>query len=364
MNLLESMPGEKYLIVLTDGVTNENVRGDYWRDITAEAVTNKIAWTSIAVGADADVRLLNNLAQWAGGNCFVCMASDEIPQVFVREARAIKRLSTAKPKPFQPLPGPAVNLLKEMTVAEMPMLQGRVHAIVKPGADSLLLGDNGSPLLSQWQFGIGKVAAFTSDAKNSWAREWLSWKKYSVFWTQVIQSVLRPSHPFHVQVKSRSSDGKTVFCFVVEDERGLPVNDLVCTGKFLDAVGDDGTRKIAWKAVRPGEYEASVAVPADKERKLVLLSLQQGSDKTIRYCAYLSSDFATEAGGSGPDMASLEAIATAGAGLCTSSPGDIAKDVTTGGSKTIRDRQPLWGYLIILAISLWPVDLLFRRLFA
>jgi hypothetical protein len=94
----------------------------------------------------------------------------------------------------------------------------------------------------------------------------------------------------------------------------------------------------------------------------VSFSLQQTPDKAINYCAIVSRDLATEAGGSGPDMPSLESIAAAGAGICTSSPEDIVKDIAGGGSRIVREKQPVWPYLIMLAISLWPVDLLLRRL--
>ena len=48
----------------------------------------------------------------------------------------------------------------------------RVRALQpRPTADTILKADHGDPLLVRWQYGLGRPAVFTSDAKNRWARE-------------------------------------------------------------------------------------------------------------------------------------------------------------------------------------------------
>ena len=56
----------------------------------------------------------------------------------------------------------------------------------------LVAGKNNDPILAHWQTGLGKAVAFTGDAHNKWAAEWVGSPMYSKFWSQVVRSVSRP----------------------------------------------------------------------------------------------------------------------------------------------------------------------------
>ena len=43
----------------------------------------------------------------------------------------------------------------------------------RPTADTILMADRDDPLLVRWQYGLGRAAVFTSDAKNRWAANWV-----------------------------------------------------------------------------------------------------------------------------------------------------------------------------------------------
>ena len=49
----------------------------------------------------------------------------------------------------------------------------------------------GEPLLARWRQGLGQAVAFTSDAKNRWAVDWLRWPGYAKFWAQLVRSSMR-----------------------------------------------------------------------------------------------------------------------------------------------------------------------------
>jgi len=42
------------------------------------------------------------------------------------------------------------------------------------------------PLLAQWQYGLGRSVAWTSDSTAKWARNWLGWKGFSQFFSQLV----------------------------------------------------------------------------------------------------------------------------------------------------------------------------------
>jgi uncharacterized membrane protein len=61
----------------------------------------------------------------------------------------------------------------------------------------------------EWTYGLGRTMAFTSDAKNRWARDWVGWENYRKFWSQAVRSVLRtvPRSPYAVQTGDRGRQG-------------------------------------------------------------------------------------------------------------------------------------------------------------
>ena len=46
------------------------------------------------------------------------------------------------------------------------------------------------PLLARWQYGLGRAAVFASDAKTRWASDWVTWKGYDKFWTNLSRDLL------------------------------------------------------------------------------------------------------------------------------------------------------------------------------
>ena len=54
-----------------------------------------------------------------------------------------------------------------------PTLSGYVRFETRPTADEILAGGWTDPLLVRWQYGLGRAAVFSSDAKSRWAANWL-----------------------------------------------------------------------------------------------------------------------------------------------------------------------------------------------
>ena len=64
----------------------------------------------------------------------------------------------------------------------LPPLRGFVLTGQKNGAYTPMLGPEDEPIFAHWQVGLGRSAAFTSDATNRWAKDWLNWGGYADFW--------------------------------------------------------------------------------------------------------------------------------------------------------------------------------------
>src|SRR5207302_645535 len=55
---------------------------------------------------------------------------------------------------------------------DLPPLSGYVATTPKERAVTALETERGHPLLAHWQYGLGRVVAWTSDAQQGWASDW------------------------------------------------------------------------------------------------------------------------------------------------------------------------------------------------
>src|SRR5690606_26298574 len=82
-----------------------------------------------------------------------------------------------------------------------PFLLGYVITRAKPTAELVLVTESGDPLLATWRYGLGKALAFTSDAKNRWAAEWLQWPGFGRFWAQTVRDTMRTATPTTMHIE-------------------------------------------------------------------------------------------------------------------------------------------------------------------
>src|SRR5206468_5376056 len=64
-----------------------------------------------------------------------------------------------------------------------------------PRAALEMLDQTNDPLLAHWQIGLGRVAAFTSQAPGTgaWSAQWVNWPDGAAFWTQLARTISRPA---------------------------------------------------------------------------------------------------------------------------------------------------------------------------
>src|ERR1051326_3369226 len=107
-------------------------------------------------------------------------------------------------EPFYPAMDPDSPLLKGIGGTGVPPLLGYVATTPKALADVAMRSKRQDPVLASWQYGLGKAVAFTSDAKNRWAAQWINWPSYAKFWAQVVRWTVPSTARTHsaTQVKS------------------------------------------------------------------------------------------------------------------------------------------------------------------
>jgi hypothetical protein len=166
----------KHIILLTDGQSATS--GDYYY-LTRRMEKAGITLSTVAVGDGADTGLLEILAAWGQGRYYFTNQADNIPRIFTKETITALR-SYLVEAPFTPVKAAGSELLQGINA--VPQLHGYVASSIKDSAQMVLASHRGDPVLAGWQYGLGRSVAFTSDAGNRWAANWVGWEAYNRFW--------------------------------------------------------------------------------------------------------------------------------------------------------------------------------------
>ena len=146
-----------------------------------------ITVSTVALGPEADVTLLRNLATWGGGRSYVVQDAQQIPEIFVKEARSAATPESGDSGAMKPVVRQAGAWLD--ATAEFPALQGYNTVTRKPQAIEWLATPRSDPLLTVWPAGLGRTAMFAADLDGRWTRDWMRWKGLGGFLGGLVRSL-------------------------------------------------------------------------------------------------------------------------------------------------------------------------------
>ena len=176
--------GLKHLILITDG---QATYGDF--DLFGRQVRRDgISVSTIGVGADADLELLEKLARDGEGRNYFAADPSSIPAVLTKETELAQSFFIVNRRHQPRLLSPSPIFQGASSDATLPFLGGFVRTKAKATAEVVLASDSNDPILATWQFGLGRAVAWTSDLGGPWSEEWSSWAEYPevlagmVFW--------------------------------------------------------------------------------------------------------------------------------------------------------------------------------------
>ena len=217
----------RHVILLTDGQTSDReLCGRLGMDLAAEGITV----STVAVGPDADTKLLYDIAVQAQGRFYPVADPMNIPEIFIKEAQIVRR-SMIIEQTFAPQIVYSLSEILSGVPAALPALDGYVLTGPKGGLNQLILGSNeADPILATCQSGLGRCVAFTSSADSRWAASWVQWPGFSKFWEQVIRWAGKPS---------QSADCE-IFVDVEGQQAVVRVEAFDAQGKFLPLAAVEG----------------------------------------------------------------------------------------------------------------------------
>jgi Ca-activated chloride channel family protein len=163
---------DRHIILLTDGISEPGT----YKELVPGLKKGKISVATVALGAEADFGLLKEIAAETGGNYYATEDARDLPKIFSKETRLNTRTVRLRGR-IGVSAGDPSPITGSLVGQKLAPLGGNVVTTLKPGALAALLGQDKDhppdPVLAQWQYGSGRVAAWTPGLEPGWAGEWL-----------------------------------------------------------------------------------------------------------------------------------------------------------------------------------------------
>ncbi len=356
-DLIENPATLRHIILITDGWSTHGAYDDLLEDMQAAGIT----LSTIGTGGGS-AGLLERLAEEAGGRYYDAADATTIPDIFLRETIRTAGEQIVE-EAFQPIPSASSEILDGLDAGRLPQLLGYNATTAKGSATVSLLTGREDPLLAQWQYGLGRAVAWTSDTRQQWATSWIGTPEFGTLTAQLVAWTLPPQDAEGIDVRfSPGEDGELNVEVTSFDDAAGPRNfyrtvlrlvspDLEPTQTILEQVG-------------PGRYAGSVR--ADGQGAYLVRVAQTIEDETGTDAASrtlgIVSPAAEEYRRLGIDADALASYAAAGRGRELPLNAEAAENaVWTHDIKASAFPTPIWPWLLLLAILLVPLDVGVRR---
>jgi uncharacterized membrane protein len=343
--LTKTKAAVKHIILFGDG----DAPGDYQSLIT-EMHGKGLTVSTVAIAANAsDAAAMQDIAGWGHGRFYQSNSLQDVPQIFLKETQEALKPWIVEGQ-IAPQLSSLADVLPGVPLDSFPVLTGYVATTPRAAADVVLRSPTGDPLLATWQYGLGRVLAWTSDAQGRWTAGLLQWLSANRFFGDIVRySLPQPGDPA-LQVETQVQGDHTHFLVTAPPVSGASVAVSAVTPDLSDA-------GITLSPTGPGRFEGDL--PTDQVGSY-LLHITESAGGVVRHTTTtgLVVPYSPEYRNLGTDLATLRAIATAGGGALLR---DAAQAFNLPVPR-VNAAQPLSEILLVLAILLFPIDIALRRL--
>ena len=185
---------------------------------------------------------------------------NDVPQIFLKETN-----EQLKPWIVEGSIAPHLASLLEtlpgVSLASFPPLTGYVATTPRAAADVILQSPQGDPLLATWQYGLGRVMAWTSDAQGRWTAGLLRWPDANRFFGDIVHYTLPQAGDPALQMETQVQGDHTHILVTAPTYSGAEVAVSSVTPDLSDqqlTLASTGPGR-SWRAsASPGPTHASM----------------------------------------------------------------------------------------------------------
>jgi uncharacterized membrane protein/Mg-chelatase subunit ChlD len=336
----------RHIILLTDGWSTS---GQY-DAIIARMKAAGITLSTVGAGGGANP-FLAQLAKQGGGRFYPAANPASIPDIFLKETQQVAGQQIVE-EPFHPILTSTSPILRGIDA--LPQLLGYNGTTAKAAAQTVLVTPRDDPLLAQWQYGLGRSVAWTSDTTGRWAKTWLGWNGFSKFFSQLVSWTFPGEETGGIEATFVTEGSSTKLRVESVSADGSP-RDFYSTAVAM-TMPDLTSKAIGLSQVAPGVYEVPLG-EIDPGAYVIRVSQTRPGSAALGRTLGLVAPTPAEYRVLGTNDTFLATLRAATSGRAIATPEEPWRhDLTTNASST-----DLWPTLLILALLLWPLDIALRR---
>jgi uncharacterized membrane protein len=352
--LQNATPKSRHVILLSDGDT---APADFER-LLRRMIDAHITVSTVAIGTAADRELMDKIAHWGKGRAYFTEDVSKVPQIFVEDTQNMAR-ATLIEEPFHAVVKHKIEALRGIDFAKAPMLGGFASTKLRDGAEVFLESESGAPILSRWQYGLGRSASFASDVKNRWAAEWLQWEGYGKFWAQLTRDIMRRDSAEALRLNVRREGDVARVTLEAQTSEGAWLNELAPSVRVTQPGGASDI--VSLRQSGPGAYAATLPLSMPGAQA-VTFQLEAGGgigrDAARRAgLQRLYYPYPDEYRSLPPDVALLQALTQQTGGKVA----PATEEIFASGRDRGREQRPLWPWLALAALLFYLADVALRR---
>ncbi len=340
----------RHFILLADGADCDQYGASL--ALAADMRAKKITTTAVAIGDGKDVPFLKQLAAVGGGRFYLADKASKLPQIFTQDVSLMSR-SAIEEGAFVPKSIAGEEVLRG--IDSVPPLLAYCISDARPLAKVGMVTEKDDPLLATWQYGLGTSMAFTSDAQNRWARQWVNWEGFGQFWSQAVRALSRKSTLNNYSLEVEPSGGKGRISLLATDAGGNPVTAPELTVRVSSPSGEAEDVSLIQDA--PGQFSGEF--DADELGSYIVSVTEPGSAGETRVA---SSGFAIpyppEYRQYRTNMPLLSQMAETSGGKEISDPKEALRAIANPGTSV----TDLWTWFLLAAALVFPLDVAMRRI--
>src|SRR5581483_5774505 len=340
----------KHMIIISDGDPSPPTP-----DLVQKFLAEKISVSTVVINPHGgeDIPGMQALANVTGGRHYLVMDPNELPSIFIKEAKTLKR-SMIQNVTFVPTVEFSSPVLKG--IDSMPPLHAYVLTTPKARSVTILKGpekEEINPVLSTWRFGLGTAAAFTSDLAPNWSSDWVQWSQYEAFVKQLMIEISRVEQHSDLNLQT----------FASGDDGVILVDDYAPQEAMLEIQAQingphERETTLALKQTGPRRYEARFPLWGQGRYQVALAGVGAGrNEQTLGgFVVAYSPEYLRFRS----DPITLRKIAESTGGRILSGQ-ETGKDLFTVPRMSKETSKSIVDWLLVLLACLIPLDVGVRR---
>ena len=343
----------RHIVVISDGDPSPPTPG-LVKAIASAGIS--VSTVMIAPHGVSNYAVMQGLAMDTNGRFYDVKTASDLPRIFIKEALMVRR-SLIFEKRFRPRIASRAEPLYGLS-GPMPDLLGYVTTTPKDRARVPLVGDppNKDPILAQWRYGLGKAAAYTSDAKNRWAAEWVTWAGFGKFWTQLVRWSMRSVPQSDLTIRTHLEQGQGRISADAMDAEGGYRSLLTLRAEVVSPKLERQTVDLLQSA--PGHYEGRFAADEVGAYLVRVSALDKQGSVSAMQVTGLAVSYSPEYRDLSTNYPLLHAIARESGGRIMGLKDNVFGHDPEGHAAA---REIWWG-LALAALLIFPLDVAVRRL--